>query len=80
MRFYCKTVEQKEEEWQRKYENWHCWFAWHPVRIDGNDCRWLEYVDRKLVRSEYVYESGCSEAQNITYWKREYRAILGRIK
>lgn len=28
-------------------EAWHKWFAWHPVRVGGRDCRWLEFVERK---------------------------------
>jgi hypothetical protein len=27
---------------------WHHWFAWYPVRIDENHCRWLEIVERKM--------------------------------
>ena len=25
---------------------WHKWFAWHPVRIQGDELVWLEYVQR----------------------------------
>lgn len=41
--------------WREKMaatEQWHRWFAWHPVRIGSRDCRWLEYVERK---GEYGY-------------------------
>jgi len=27
-------------------------FAWWPVRIGDNDCRWLEYVNRKLDKAD----------------------------
>lgn len=27
---------------------WHLWFAWHPVKIGKEDCRWLERVYRRL--------------------------------
>ena len=30
-----------------KLEDWHTWFAWHPVRCDDNLYHWLEYVFRK---------------------------------
>lgn len=32
---------------KREREQWHRWFAWYPVRLADNDCRWLEYVERK---------------------------------
>lgn len=32
-------------EW--KWATWRRWFAWYPVRIGKNDCRWLEYVECK---------------------------------
>ena len=28
-------------------EQWHDWFAWHPVRLGSHDCRWMETVQRK---------------------------------
>lgn len=34
---------------------WHRWFAWFPVRVGRNDCRWLEYVERK---AGYVHDGG----------------------
>lgn len=36
--------------WETKFKakhEWHRWFAWHPVRIGDNNCRWLEFVGRK---------------------------------
>lgn len=27
-------------------ESEHTWFAWFPVRVGKNDCRWLENVTR----------------------------------
>jgi hypothetical protein len=44
MRFNCGPS--IAERMARK-ENWHKWFAWHPVRVGKGDCRWLEYVRRK---------------------------------
>jgi hypothetical protein len=46
---------------------WHRWFAWYPVRISDNDCRWLETVDRRG-NQEYYYDGG-------TYWQYEYRPL-----
>lgn len=25
---------------------WTRWFAWYPIRLSENDCRWLEFVER----------------------------------
>jgi hypothetical protein len=30
-----------------KYEDWHKWFAWHPVKLENGDKIWLEFVLRK---------------------------------
>lgn len=27
---------------------WHKWFAWYPIRLGNNDCRWFEYVERRI--------------------------------
>ena len=35
-------------------QNWHLWFAWYPVRVGDNDCRWLEFVCRKAIPKTYV--------------------------
>lgn len=26
---------------------WHRWFAWYPVHMGYDDCRWFEQVERK---------------------------------
>lgn len=56
MKFNC-------DKWKCKLE-WHRWFAWYPVKIAENDCRWLEYVERKgsIMAG---FDSG--------YWIWEYR-------
>lgn len=46
--------------------NWHRWFAWHPIKVSDHDCRWLEYVERKITYEHFTYD---------TFTKREYRAI-----
>jgi hypothetical protein len=40
MRFDCDKHLYKQE--------WHRWFAWYPVKVKTHDCRWLEYIDRKV--------------------------------
>jgi hypothetical protein len=29
-------------------QEWHRMFAWFPVVVADNDCRWLEYVERRV--------------------------------
>lgn len=36
------------EEWHNARAQWHRWFAWRPVRLESGDCRWLEYVERRV--------------------------------
>lgn len=45
---------------------WHDWFAWRPVRVADNDCRWLETIARRG-NIEYTYEG-------TRYWNYEYKA------
>lgn len=33
--------------WFAAKTTWHRWFAWRPVEVGKNDCRWLETVERK---------------------------------
>lgn len=48
MKFNCGPSYEVRRETERvRWFTWHRWFAWHPVRVGENDCRWLEYVDRK---------------------------------
>lgn len=45
-------------------EEWHRWFAWHPVRVGSHDCRWLERIERR----------GVTYYDPIAMWEWEYRA------
>ena len=49
MKFKCGPS--LAERYSRHYErqrNWHSWWAWHPMRIEGvGFCVWLEQVERK---------------------------------
>lgn len=49
-----------------RLSNWHRWFAWYPVRMGENDCRWLEWVSRK---GEFEY---CGMGFN---WSWAYKGI-----
>lgn len=46
-----------------RLQNWHQWFAWHPVTI-GSNIVWLERVERKG-----TYMAGWGDA----WWSWEYR-------
>lgn len=42
--------------------DWHPVFAWWPTRVGSHDCRWLEYIYRREVKTgetSYEYHFGC---------------------
>ena len=47
MKFNCDKSDDRKTKW-------HLWFAWHSVKVGPNDCRWLEYVERKGLYSMTV--------------------------
>lgn len=48
MKFNCGPTEQQRRQAARdRWCVWHRWFAWFPVRVGANDCRWLETVERR---------------------------------
>lgn len=44
MRFDPRPI----EHWMSRKERWHRWFAWYPIRLGDDDCRWLEVVERRF--------------------------------
>jgi hypothetical protein len=52
------------------YIHWYKWFAWYPVRVGDNDCRWLEFVYRKAIPKTYDDQGRCDVWQPYEY--REY--------
>lgn len=50
-----------------KYKTWCSWFAWYPVKVGDNDCRWLETVERRRVE----YHDTCFGS---TWGNWQYRA------
>jgi hypothetical protein len=62
MKFNCPPATKKPDSRLA----WHDWFAWFPVRVADNDCRWLEKVSRRG-NMEYYGDGG-------SYWKFEYKA------
>jgi hypothetical protein len=69
----------KKEEFKKRIESlveWHQWFAWYPVRVDENDCRWLEYVETRL--KPVYYSSIKNKLDHVdTWWYQnwQYRKI-----
>ena len=62
MRFNCN---------RDKKAKWHRWFAWYSVRVAPNDCRWLEYVQRKGEYQASPFWEG---------WVYEYRPLPEKRK
>ena len=63
MKFNCGPSTEKPDSRM----TWHSWFAWFPVRISDNDCRWLETVERRG-NTEYYLDGK-------KYWNYEYRPL-----
>lgn len=52
---------ESETERRKKREQWHRWFAWHPVALtSGGECRWLEVIERReqLLYGEHLFHVG----------------------
>lgn len=49
---------------------WHLWFAWYPVRVQRNDWRWLEKVNRKGIQVTATYDHIGGES---THWEWSYK-------
>lgn len=63
MKFDCG--ETRQEKWSR-LGKWHRWFAWHPVKVGIHDCRWFEYVERRVTVAHFT----CDD-----FITREYRSV-----
>lgn len=40
------------EKWEMQ-EEWHQHFAWLPCRVASNDCRWFEWVERRITVGQW---------------------------
>lgn len=50
MKLDCGKKERlKKEAKKKKISGWHEWYAWYPVKVAEEDCRWLETILRKPV-------------------------------
>lgn len=54
------------EERIDRLKNWHCWYAWKPVRLGSHDCRWFERIERKGEYHDCMFDG---------YWTWEYREL-----
>lgn len=54
-----------------RIRNWHAKFAWLPVRVGDNDCRWLEFVEVRYPRACLISKYG-----QILYSEAEIRCAL----
>jgi hypothetical protein len=60
VKFNCgPSAEQKVKNLRKEYEEraenaakWQPFFAWLPIRIGEDECRWLEVVERRVVGGE----------------------------
>ena len=62
MRFIWHTAREK----RARFEVWHSWFAWHPVRIGMHQGRWLEMIERKGTHHRHDLIGGA-------WWTWEYK-------
>ena len=54
MRFNCDYIIDRLEERRKKKYKWNKWFAWYPVKVANNDCRFLEYVNCRAYSGRHV--------------------------
>lgn len=45
---------QRDARWKASQE-WHRWFAWHPINLYGVGTVWLEWIERRRVIHYDVY-------------------------
>lgn len=68
MRFSCGPTRYEENRrLYHKLKEWHKWFAWYPVRLDENQCAWLETIERKYNTVYFHPEDGTLEKRNPIY-------------
>lgn len=66
MKFNCGPTYEVKVEQQK---NWHPFFAILPRRVGPDECRWLEWIERRREwRARYSVSVG------LGYWRTEYRA------
>lgn len=54
MKLNCgMTAAESAKFYDKKFNEWHRWFAWYPVRVGQRDCRWLETVERRAAYGQF---------------------------
>lgn len=80
MKFNCGPTEEEKREYARQLylerqaaaEEWHPWFAWFPVQVGSNDCRWLEVVERRQQYNFKTIKAG-------EYWEYRLPQVVHRF-
>ena len=54
-------------------QQWHKWFALIPRRVENEECRWLEYIERK--GESYMRVVGIQTGMRVKRWRYEYRVL-----
>jgi hypothetical protein len=67
MRWKVETASER----RNRLEKWRRWYAWYPVRIDGERV-WLEYVYRRT----RAYHGGMGD----TVYETEYADALSMLR
>lgn len=44
---------QERYNWIKEHEKWHPYFTFWPRRVGHRDCRWLEWIQRRLTDGGY---------------------------
>jgi hypothetical protein len=72
MRLHCGRRKRCKRAAEKK---WHKHFAWWPIKVAFEDCRWLETIERRKVWHEseiYFYGYPCGKGMQYEW---EYRTI-----
>ena len=70
MKFECGKRKRLKKAAKKK---WHSYFAWYPIKVGFEDCRWLETIERRSVHVfRDMYFMGIPYRGECNQW--EYRA------
>ena len=74
MKFNCGLTRQQKriKRWSsidiEKIRKGNKWFAWYPVRVEDDSCRWLEFVNKSYPES---YRRNLTDYLEFYYWDDE---------
>lgn len=71
MKFECGKRKRLKKAAEKQ---WHPYFAWHRIKLGFEDCRWMEFVERrKVLKMGDMYFCGSHVGHDyVEQW--EYRA------